>query len=754
MPFIPMGEEPAREASSERPVHTDAKDHGPASTGLWQSGGRLSSVPATIATTAERFLSQAGFDRAPWLAVAFASGILTWFALASPWQWLAALGSSLITVLFALAVWQARDDRDQLRRSVISCALMFAAGLAVVWLRSDMVGAQPIERPVVERVQGYVLERQDQPAQDRLRLTLAVRDASTGEGRKIRVNVPVEVAGEALATHDGDALAEGAVVRMRVRLMPPASPMLPGGYDFARAAWFKGLSATGSVIGAVEIVKPAPSTSGIGGLRRILAKHVRGRVEGSAGSIAAAFASGDRGAISEADEKAMRDAGLTHLLAISGLHVSAVIAAGYLFSLKLLALFPALALRVRLPLVAACVGAAAGLAYTLLTGAQVPTVRACVAALLVLIALALGRDALSLRMVAVAAIAVLLLWPESAVGPSFQMSFSAVLAIVALHSSGPVRAFLAPREQSVLRRFGRGAVMLFVTGLTIEIALMPIVLFHFHRAGLYGALANVIAIPLVTFISMPLIAAALFFDLLGLGAPFWWLVEKSLEALLALAHFTAGQPGAVKLMPQMSWPTMALFVAGGLWLALWSGRARLLGLFPVALATLMLLTTPIPDVLIGREGRHVGITMIARDGSRQLLSLRDSRSSYSRDNLLELASVTSDPIPLAEWQGARCSSEFCTVTLTRGGRDWTLLLARNRAMIEERALAAACERSDIVVADRFLPRSCAPRWLKADRNLLERSGGLALDLTNERIIRVADGQGEHGWWRGRDGEDD
>ncbi|MGB7419678.1 MAG: ComEC/Rec2 family competence protein, partial [Erythrobacter sp.] len=297
-------------------------------------------------------------------------------------------------------------------------------------------------------------------------------------------------------------------------------------------------------------------------------------------------------------------------------------------------------------------------------------------------------------------------------------------------------------------------VMLFVTGLTIEIALMPIVLFHFHRAGLYGALANVIAIPLVTFISMPLIAAALFFDLLGLGAPSWWLVEKSLEALLALAHFTAGQPGAVKLMPQMSWPTMALFVAGGLWLALWSGRARLLGLFPVALATLMLLTTPIPDVLIGREGRHVGITMIARDGSRKLLSLRDSRSSYSRDNLLELASVTSDPIPLAEWQGARCSSEFCTVTLTRGGRDWTLLLARNRAMIEERALAAACERSDIVVADRFLPRSCAPRWLKADRNLLERSGGLALDLTNERIIRVADGQGEHGWWRGRDGEDD
>jgi competence protein ComEC len=75
-------------------------------------------------------------------------------------------------------------------------------------------------------------------------------------------------------------------------------------------------------------------------------------------------------------------------------------------------------------------------------------------------------------------------------------------------------------------------------------------------------------------------------------------------------------------------------------------------------------------------------------------------------------------------------------------------MARNRDYIEERALAAACGRSDIVVADRFLPRSCSPRWLKADRRLLERTGGLALNLGDERITSVAEGQGAHGWWRG------
>ncbi|WP_249171921.1 ComEC/Rec2 family competence protein [Erythrobacter sp. JK5] len=610
----------------------------------------------------------------------------------------------------------------------------------MIWLRSEVVGADPIARPVVERVQGFLLEREDQPAQDRTRLTLAVRDAESGESRKIRINVPLEQAGE--------GLAEGAIVRARVRLMPPASPMLPGSYDFARAAWFMGLAATGSVIGEVSLVEPAPEASGLATIQRALSGHVRERVEGSAGTIAAAFASGDRGSITEADEDAMRDAGLTHLLSISGLHVSAVIAAAYLVALKLLALFPAIALRVRLPILAAAVGAVAGIGYTLLTGAEVPTVRSCVAAMLVLIALALGRDALSLRMVAVAAMFVLLLWPESVVGPSFQMSFSAVIAIVALHTSAPVKSFLAAREESWRARGGRRVAMLFLTGLVIEIALMPIVLFHFHRAGVYGAFANVVAIPLVTFISMPLIAVALLLDLVGLGGPAWWLVEASLELLLAIAHVTSAQPGAVKLMPQMGTATIALFVTGGLWLALWSGRARLLGFVPAAVATAMLIATPIPDVLIGREGRHVGIVLDRPGGGKELLSLRDTRSDYARDNLLELAGVTSDPIPIAGWQGAECSPEFCLVTIARGGRDWQLLLARNRDLVEERALAAACERADIVVADRFLPASCKPLWLKADRRLLQRTGGLAIDLENERIATVAAGQGEHGWWRG------
>jgi len=722
----------------------------------WQSGSGKSSaggvqvgrIGTRIADAAERFLSRAGFDRAPWLAVVFAAGIMAWFVLPGVWQWCAAIAGGAGLALGAAALWPsgsaADETRGNLRLAVMACGLVFAFGMAVIWARSELIGAEPIARPMVVRLNGHVLEREDQPADDRLRLTLAVRDAETGMAQKVRVNVPLAAFGD-----EGipAGLAEGAVVNLRARLMPPASPMLPGSYDFARAAWFKGLAATGTMVGPLALLEPAPERGGLAKVQRWLAAHVRSRVDGSAGTIAAAFASGDRGSITESDEIAMRDSGLTHLLSISGLHVSAVIAAAYFAVMKLLALWPALALRVRLPVVAAVVGALTGVGYTLLTGAEVPTVRSCVAALLVLGALVLGREALSLRMVAVAAGFVLLLWPESAIGPSFQMSFAAVLAIVALSTCDPVRAFLAPREEPWWRRIGQQVVMLFATGVVIELALMPIVLFHFHRAGMYGAIANVVAIPLVTFVSMPLIALGLLLDSVGLGGPAWWLVQQSLDLLLAIAHFTAGQAGAVTLMPQISGLAIALFVMGGLWLGLWSGRARLAGFAPVVVASGLVLATPIPDVLVAGDGRQVGITMTAPDGSRRLLVLRDSRSSYTRDNLMELAGVGAEPVPLAQWPGAMCSSAFCTVTVNRNGRDWVILLGRGRTQVQERALSAACAEVDIVVSERFLPRSCRPRWLKADRRLLERSGGLSINLARERIITVAQSQGTHGWWK-------
>lgn len=168
----------------------------------------------------------------------------------------------------------------------------------------------------------------------------------------------------------------------------------------------------------------------------------------------------------------------------------------------------------------------------------------------------------------------------------------------------------------------------------------------------------------------------------------------------------------------------------------------MLGLAPALLGTILLAATAPPDVLISSDGRHVGIT----GEGKELLVLRDSRSDFVRDNLTELAGMSGDVRLIADWPGAQCNADFCAVRLLRDGRNWDLLIARGKEFVDERALAAACDRVDVVIAARYLPRSCRPRWVKADRRLLDQTGGIALDMDDARIRTVADDQGRHGWW--------
>ncbi len=702
-----------------------------------------------MAAAIDGWLEGQGFARALWLPVGFGVGIALWFSLPLMWDWLALIA---LCMGISLGVWLMLRPDGRLpfiREAMIAMPLMIAAGCGHIWLKSQLVGADPIARAIVTEIAGTVEAVERQPADERLRLVVRVNEGDLA-GRRVRLNLRDDWAAA--------APVEGSHITARARLMPPAPPMLPGSFDFARRAWFDRLSATGSII-----AKPQFSQSRAGGAdiwasaQRRLAGHVTMQIDGAPGSIAAALASGERGAISEADDAAMRDSGLYHLLSISGLHVSALVGMVYLLLLRTLALIPALALRVRIQLVAAAGGALAALAYTLLSGAEIPTVRSCLAALLVLAALALGRSPLSLRMVATAAMAVMILWPESVIGPSFQMSFAAVICIVALAEAGPIRRWLARRDERLWARGLRGFAMLLITGIAIEAVITPIGLYHFHRAGLYGALANLAAIPLTTFVIMPAIALGLVLDGLSLpfggggGAPAWWLADQALELLLALARFVSAQPGATSITPQLGGGAFAAFIAGGLWLALWSGKVRLAGLIPAGWAAATLFTLDVPDVIVSGDGRHVGITLAAQhDAPARLLVLRDSSSDYNRSNLLEAAGMRGDPVLIDRWKDADCNRDFCTTRLVRGGRIWWLLISRSPDYPAERDLAAACRMSDIAIAARRLPSSCKPRWLKLDRSRLEQDGGILLFLDQDTpfIETVSERQGDHGWYRG------
>ncbi len=672
-------------------------------------------------------------DQLPvWIVVAFGAGIAAWFALPGADWPVAVIALGLGTGLLVRAAYGPWAAMEIGARAMFVVLLMLAAGMAHMALRADRVAADPLAVPWFGELTGRIIEREAQPARGQVRLVIAPAPA-LGLPERIRVNLDLAL--------DDARVRPGAIISARARLMPPAQAALPGGYSFAQRAWFDGLGATGRLLDPPRIVSEGAGATGLDSLRAQLSAHIQQSVPGGAGGIAATLATGDRGAISEEDAEAMRRSGLAHLLSISGLHVTALIGAVWLITLKLLALFPPLARAWRLPLVAAGAGALAGIAYTLLTGAEVPTIRSCAAGLLVLAALALGRDPVSPRLIAAGAMLVLLIWPESLMGPSFQLSFAAVTAIVALHDHSAMHAWAAA-DYSWPGRVARFLAMLFLTGLLIEFTLMPIALHHFSKAGIYGALANMVAIPLTTFIIMPIEAIALLLDLVGLGAPFWWLCGQALNGLLALAHWVAEAPGAVALFPRTGAGVYALFVIGGLWVFLWRSHARWLGLIPMALGSVMVAVQPVPDLLITGDGQHVAITQ----ADDRLVILRRRTGEYALQSLSESAAFEGEAVPIEDWPEARCNAEFCSVVLRSGQRTYSVLIGRNRERVPERALAAACRRADIVIAGRWLPRSCRPRWIKADRAMLARTGGLAFYLGDQTIRTVASDHAGHPWW--------
>jgi competence protein ComEC len=516
---------------------------------------------------------------------------------------------------------------------------------------------------------------------------------------------------------------------------------LPGTHDFARDAWFAGIGAVGRSLGKVQILQ-GTEPSGLDAVRERLGNHIRERLPGSSGTIATALATGDQNAVSEEDADAMRRSGLAHLLSVSGLHIAAVIGAAMFLMLKLLALSERLALRFNLVIVAAGAGAFAGIAYTLLTGAQVPTVRSCVAALLVLLGIGLGRDAISLRLVAVGAIIVLLFRPEALAGPSFQFSFAAVTAIIALHSSGIGRRLFMRRDEGMVAGAGRMLLATIATGLVVELALMPFALYHFHKAGLYGVAANLVAIPLTTFVIMPLEAGALILDLAGVGAPLWWLAGLAIDALLWVAHGVANASGAVATLAAMPGWAFGLMIVGALWACLWTTRPRLFGLVPFALGAVSAACSPTPDLLITGDGRHLAV--LSPNGMPMLL--RERTGDFMLDLLSEASAYDEEPGMLSAAPFGTCSRDACMASVRREGGEWRLLATRSTANLEWAVLVRACSDADIVVSDRWLPRACTPRWLKLDRKVLERTGGVSIYLKDGPEVRTVAGRlGQHPW---------
>jgi competence protein ComEC len=298
----------------------------------------------------------------------------------------------------------------------------------------------------------------------------------------------------------------------------------------------------------------------------------------------------------------------------------------------------------------------------------------------------------------------------------------------------------ARRDDGIGIRIMRGAANLLVTGLVVELAVMPFAMFHFHKAGIYGVLANIVAIPLTTFVILPLEFASLLLDSAGLGAPLWWVTGRAIDFLLWIARTVAASTRMATIGDMPAW-SLAAITLGGLWLGLWTTKPRLLGILPIGAGVLGAALTPQPDLLVTGDGRHLAVV---EDGIPRLL--RDRAGDYVRNLFGEVAGYDGDPLVLAESRRVNCSRDSCVSRVERDGRIWTVLATRSGQKLDWVPLTRACSNADIVVSDRWLPRGCTPRWLKLDRAVLAKTGGVAIYLSSKpRTETVRERIAEHPW---------
>jgi competence protein ComEC len=666
-----------------------------------------------------------------WLPVGFGTGIGVYFAL--PREPSVAIAAAISAIGLLCAVLSTRPWHSAV---TVACAAVTAISLGFGYAKWR---EQSVAAPVLSHKIGPVgMDGRVETVQVHgkgVRIVLAALQSKKFRPGTAPAQVRISVRA---ATPD---LLPGNWVHVTAVLMPPPGPAAPGGYDFGRSAFFDRIGAVGYAYGHAKAIAPLRAESfteriatSVARLRWQMTARIQSALPGSTGGIASALITGDRGSISDDDEAALRDAGLAHVLAIAGLHM-ALVGLGLFWVVRaILAAIPFVALNYPIKKWAAVAALGGATFYLIVSGAATPATRAYIMLATMLTAILMDRPALSMRSVALASLIILLLRPESLTEPGFQMSFAAVVGLVAVAEwEAARRVHDGPRAFEGIRRYIRGIA---ITSLVGSIATAPFAVFHFDRATHYAVLGNLLAMPVMGFVTMP--AAAISVIAMPFHLEAWPLkvMGWGIEIMLSVGRFVSGLPGAISTVS--AWPIGALVLMsfGGLWVALWRKNWRWLGFIPAVVGIAIALMTRGPDLLVARDASTVAVR--GHDGVLRLM--RKASDGYSADQWLKRDGDAreSDAAVATRKDGVSCDAYGCIAR----GRDGTLIAAVARVD----ALPEDCAAAIILVSAVPAGRDCTGPKLVIDKFSVADAGGYAVWFGDEMQIETVEGErGQRPW---------
>ena len=532
----------------------------------------------------------------PYALAAFAAGavLLQWQPVLPPIAlW---FGAATGMALLAMALTRAANGGAAIRW--IAATLLIAAagslGFAYAAWRADLRLADALapEWEGEDIVVVGVIDDIPKMSARGARFTFAVEGVETADAQ---VPLRISLSWYAQVRKDGAAdavpeLVAGERWRLKVRLKRPHGTVNPHGFDVEAWLLENGLRATGYVRDDAANVRIDSFAGRPGDFVERSRTAVRDRILAALGDapyagVIVALAIGEERAIPDAQWRVFNRTGITHLISISGLHVTvfAAIAGGIGFALAR----RSVRLTDRLPArrIAAVVGVVAATLYVLLAGAQVPAVRTLVMLQVAALGLWLARPGTAQVVWLWALVAVLAWDPWAGFSPGFWLSFGAVGLLLYAHAGRlrpPVASTRMARTLGTLRAAAR-------TQALVTIGLVPGTLAIFQQVSLVSPIANAIAIPVVTFLVVPLALA-------GIVLPFdfpWQGAHAVFATLMVALDALAHAPAAVWQQHAPPAWTIAAALAGIAWLAAPRGvPGRFLGL--VALIPLFVVTPDAP----------------------------------------------------------------------------------------------------------------------------------------------------------------
>lgn len=391
----------------------------------------------------------------------------------------------------------------------------------------------------------------------------------------------------------------GSAVLFRAILSPIYSQSFPGAYDFKKQQYFKGISARGFVIKPPKVIKEHSSFSinvYTQKLRHKINKVIEKYLPKDTAAIAEALTTGNTAGISKKVRSNFANSGIAHILAISGLHMGIIGFFIFWLARIVLCCFLRISMFYDVKKIAAVISWFITLFYLYISGFSVSSVRAFIMHTLIISAILLDRTAFTMRSVAIAATGIMLFTPEAVLFPSFQMSFGAVIAIVAFYECN-----------WKLPKFLRGFSEIILTTVVASIPTSIISVFVFNQLTLNSILANIISIPLVSFFIMPIAMIALFFMLFGLAKIPFLLMGFGVDLLMKIAEETSRLPGSFFVMHSPTSVVIGCIIFPGLFFMLIKHRIRFFGLICSFFGLIYYFFQPIPDLFIASHGKVIGI---------------------------------------------------------------------------------------------------------------------------------------------------